>query len=103
MRSLFRHKLFGSYNETTKTPLQRTLLPDPTNRDVPKSYLDIVERIRLKNSFSGIVLLSFFTCLNYGSRFPDGVKKRENPTMTTSTITVRRKGDPQHMLRKKNK
>ena len=26
-------------------------------------------------------------------------QKRENPTMTTSTITAMRKGDPQHMLR----
>ena len=37
---------------------------------------------------------------NYSSRFvfPKG-PKRGNPSMTASTITARRKGDPQHMLR----
>jgi hypothetical protein len=34
--------------------------------------------------------------------FPRG-PKRGNPTMTTSTITARRKGDPQHVLREKVK
>ena len=28
-----------------------------------------------------------------------GGPKRGNPAMTTSTVTARRKGDPQHMLR----
>ena len=32
--------------------------------------------------------------------FPGG-QKRGNPTMTTSTVTAMRKGDPQHMLREK--
>ena len=30
--------------------------------------------------------------------FPGG-SKRGNPVMTTNTVTARRKGDPQHMLR----
>ena len=34
----------------------------------------------------------------YSSRFPKG--RRANPVMTTSRCTTRRKGDPQHMLRK---
>ena len=28
--------------------------------------------------------------------FPRGVQQRGNPTMTTSTVRARRKGDPQH-------
>ena len=34
-------------------------------------------------------------------RFPEGGSKRGNPTMTTSTITVRTKGDPQHYVEAK--
>ena len=31
-------------------------------------------------------------------RFPERIPKRGNPTMTTSTITTSRKGDPQHYV-----
>ena len=34
--------------------------------------------------------------------FSRGGPKRGNPTMTTSTITARRKGDPQHYVEGKN-
>ena len=37
----------------------------------------------------------------YSGRFPKGVQQKGNPTMTTSTVTAMRKGDPQHMLREK--
>ena len=44
----------------------------------------------------------FLTCLKHAESivavFPRG-PKRGYPTMTTSTITARKKGDPQHMLR----
>ena len=30
--------------------------------------------------------------------FPEGVQQKGNPTMTTSTVTARRKGDPQHSV-----
>ena len=41
-------------------------------------------------------------CLNYSSRFPEwGGNKKANPTMTVSTITASRKGDPPHMFREK--
>ena len=33
---------------------------------------------------------------NYSGRFPEGGAKRGKPTMTTSTVTARRKRDPQH-------
>ena len=33
---------------------------------------------------------------NYSGRFPEGGPKRGNPTMMTSTVTARRKGDSQH-------
>ena len=36
-------------------------------------------------------------------RFPEGVQQKGNPTMTTSTITAGRKGDPQHYVEEKNK
>ena len=36
---------------------------------------------------------------NYSSRFPEGVQKGGNPTMTTSMITAGRRGGPQHMSR----
>ena len=43
------------------------------------------------------------TCLDYRRRFPEEVQKTEHPTMTTSTITARKKGDPQRMLRERLK
>ena len=51
---------------------------------------------------------SFYLCLNMvknwtiiAAVFPGGTKIG-NPTMTTtSTVTARRKGDPQHVLREK--
>ena len=38
------------------------------------------------------------SCLNYSGRFPRGVPKRGNPTMTTSTVKARRKRNPQHYV-----
>ena len=35
---------------------------------------------------------------NYSGRFPTGGPKRGNPTMTTSTVTARRREDPQHFV-----
>ena len=48
---------------------------------------------RSKNRYCLKLLFSNITDV-----FP-GAPKRGNPTMMTSTVTARRKGDPQHMLR----
>ena len=39
--------------------------------------------------------------LKYSVRFPRKGTKKGNPTMTASTVTAGRKGDPQHVLREK--
>ena len=43
--------------------------------------------------------LNMFLCmLKLQQPFSRGAPKRGNPTMTTSTVTARRKGDPQHYV-----
>ena len=52
-------------------------------------------RYSLKFVF-GVMVKMVKSWLNYSSRFPDGGPKKGNPTMMTSTVTARRKGDSQH-------
>ena len=59
-------QVFCSWRETVKTPSQRTLLPNPPKIDIVLN----VFRVLSKGPF-------LLTCLNYSSRFPEGIPKKE--------------------------
>ena len=86
-----------------KRPCKNTTTTNFTPKSPKSRCLEMFFGYGLKTILNLFVqMLTKINMLKLQQPLSRGGPKRGNPTMTTSTITARRKGDPQHMLREKN-